>query len=108
MEWDLGFKGIALLVGMAVAFGLVSERLFAWRTTRWVGLIAGVTYFISGVFISEFLFGWATEDDLQPNIDGLSFDEVLLLATPAAGVALAVTWYVTRHRHHPGGRLLHS
>jgi hypothetical protein len=36
------------------------------------------------------VFGWATEADLQPNIDGLSFDEVLLglfIAVPAVLVA---------------------
>ena len=27
---------------------------------------------------SEGLFGWATEEELQPNVDGLSRDEILL------------------------------
>lgn len=44
---------------------------------------------MAGLLTSEGLFGWATEADLQPNIDGLSFDEVLLftlLSVIAAGV----------------------
>ena len=47
-------------------------------TTRWLWLIAAAGYFVGGLFISEVWFGWATQEELQPNIDGLSFDEVLL------------------------------
>ena len=42
------------------------------------------------------MFGWATEDDLQPNIDGLSLDEVLFALIPGM-VAVLTTWYVA-HR----------
>jgi hypothetical protein len=31
------------------------------------------------MFISEVWFGWATQEELQPNIDGRSFAEVLLI-----------------------------
>ena len=41
-----------------------------------------------GVLISEVWFGWATEAELPPNIDGLSFDETLLGVS--AGVVVLV------------------
>jgi hypothetical protein len=49
-----------------------------------------------GLFVSEGLFGWATEEELQPNIDGLSRDEVLL---SSALTALCVV-LVLRHLSH--------
>jgi hypothetical protein len=105
MEWDLGIRGIGLLLVMSVGFGLVGQ-LLAWRLTpHWLWFAATVIYFASGLFVSEVWLGWATEEDLQPNIDGLSFDEVLLLA-PLVGLPfLIVAWLVNRrlraHRRAP-------
>ena len=65
-------------------------------TSRWLWLIAGGVYFIAGLFISEVWFGWATEEDLQPNIDGLSFDEVLLIGLLPGIAAVLITTYLTR------------
>ncbi len=46
--------------------------------------------------MSEVWFGWATGAELQPNIDGLSFDETLLLS-PLFGLgAVAATWVLNR------------
>jgi hypothetical protein len=55
------------------------------------------------------MFGWATEEELQPNIDGLSRDEVLLSAVITTAL---VVWLVRRRAHrthrpqeaHPAGR----
>ncbi len=47
---------------------------------------------------SEVWFGWATDEELQPNIDGLSFDEALLGGLISAVVAVLVTRYVIRKR----------
>jgi len=48
--------------------------------------------------VSEFWFGWATEEDLQPNIDGLSRGEVLLIGLVPVAVAVVVTrWMARRH-----------
>lgn len=93
MTWDLGAQGVGLLLAMAVGFGVVA-RILA-RTTlahgRW--LVAVLAYLVSGLFVSEVWFGWATEEDLQPNVDGLSFDEVLLLGTlMSVGVVLLMRW----------------
>jgi hypothetical protein len=101
MDWDLGIRGLGLLMAMSIGFGLIGQ-LLAWRLTpHWLWLAATLIYFMSGLFVSEVWFGWATEEDLQPNIDGLSFDEVLLLA-PLIGLPfLGVAWFATRHAREP-------
>lgn len=99
MDWDLGFVGLGLLLAMSLGFGLLAQ-LFAGRgTTRWMWLIGGGTFFVLGLLISEAWFGWATEEDLQPNYDGLSFDETLLALFPSVAVVLVVR-YLMRRRHH--------
>ena len=96
MEWDLGLRGLALLLLMSLAFGAVAQ-LVMWRaTTHRLWLIAAATYFLSGLLVSEVWFGWATEADLQPNIDGLSFDEVLLIGLLPGILVVLGTWYATR------------
>jgi len=83
---------------MSVGFGLLAQ-LLSWRAApKWLwALVAGV-YFGVGILVSEFWFGWATEEDLQPNIDGLSRDEVLLIGLIPVAVAVAVTrWMASRH-----------
>jgi len=103
MEWDLGVRGVGVLLLMSAVFAVVAQ-LVMWRTTtHWLWLIAGGAYFVSGLFVSEVWCGWATEEDLQPNIDGLSFDEVLLLATLGGVIAVVVTWFAARgHVSHHG------
>jgi MFS family permease len=104
MEWDLGLQGIGVLALMSLAFGVVAQLVASRGSTRWIGLIAAAAYFVGGLFISEVWFGWATEEDLQPNIDGLSFDEVLLIGLVPGIAAVLVTRYVTRrHSGHLTG-----
>ena len=100
MQWDLGLQGVAVLIVMSLGFGVFAQLMFWGRTTGWVWLIASAAYFVVGLFISEGLFGWATEAELQPNIDGLSFDEVLLGYVVAVPVVL-VSRYVTRRSRLP-------
>lgn len=106
MTWDLGPQGVGLLLLMAVGFGVVA-RLLA-RTTlshgRW--LAAMVVYVVSGLFVSEVWFGWATEEDLQPNVDGLSFDEVLLLGSLISAAFVVALRFVLRHGGSGHGRHL--
>lgn len=102
MEWDLGPLGLITLLGMALGFGLLAQ-LFAGRpTTRWLWLIASGVYFVSGLLISEGWFGWATEEELQPNIDGLSFDETLLLALVPGIVAVFIARHLSKGSKHSG------
>lgn len=101
MTWDLGIAGVGLLVAMSAGFGLLVELVTLWhrRTTAWVGLVAGAVFFVAGLLTSEVWFGWATEEDLQPNVDGLSVDETMLFGLLAGVASVMVMRYVSRHRH---------
>jgi phosphatidylserine synthase len=98
MEWDLGFEGVGVLIGMSLVFGVVAQLLAGRRTTRWMWLIGAATFFVIGLLISEWAFGYATERDLQPNYDGLSFDETLLAIFPSLAIVFFVRWMIRRRR----------
>jgi hypothetical protein len=100
MTWDLGFRGVGVLLFLSLGFGVFAQLVAGRYTTRWLWLIASTAYFACGVLISEVWFGWATEEDLQPNIDGLSFDEVLLAMIPGIAAVL-LTRFIARRRHEP-------
>jgi hypothetical protein len=102
VQWDLGLQGLGLLVVMSLVFGVIAQ-LVVGGITRWMWLIAAAAYFVGGLFVSEVLFGWATEVELQPNIDGLSFDEVLLFSLIPGVLVVLARWYVTRRNslHRP-------
>lgn len=97
MQWDLGAEGLALLAVMSLVFGVVAQVIFLGRKVWWVGLAGAVASFVIGLFISEVWFGWATEAELQPNIGGLSFDEVLI-GFLLMGVVVLMARYLTRDR----------
>lgn len=104
MTWDLGIAGVGLLLSMSLGFGALAQLFAGRRTTRWMWLVGAGAFFAFGLLISEVWFGWATETDLQPNYDGLSFDETLLAIFPSIA-AVAVTRHLIRRRHgagHPG------
>jgi len=67
-----------VLIALSLGFGMIAQVLLWRRATRFVWLLGSAAFFVIGLLISEVWFGWATQVDLQPNIDGLSFDEVLL------------------------------
>src|SRR5512134_2065347 len=89
MEFDLGIQGLGILAGMAVVAGLIAQVL-PGGGTRWIGLIVGVAAFIGGLFVSEVMFAGATEEEIQPVIDGLAFDEAMLGTLVVGVVALIV------------------
>lgn len=101
MKWDLGLLGFATLLGMALAFGFLAELIAGRGVTRWLWLIGSGVYLVSGLLISEAWFGWATEEELQPNIDGLSFDETLLALVPGIA-AVIITRRLWKRRGHGG------
>jgi uncharacterized membrane protein len=101
MQWDLGFWGLATLGAMSVAFGVFTQLVFWKRASLWAGVVAAAAAFAAGVLISEGLFGWATEADLQPNIDGLSFDETLLGLVAGGLIVLAARYQMGRRPHLP-------
>jgi hypothetical protein len=96
MQWDVGFVGLAVLALVSLGFGLVAQLVIGRHAGRWIWLAAGAAYFVLGLVISEVWFGWATEEELQPNIDGLSFDEVLLGVIPGLIVVLVIRHFVRR------------
>jgi len=98
MEWDLGLQGLGVLLLMSLGFGVIAHLVAGEATTRWMWLIASAGFFVFGLFVSEVMFGWATEEELQPNIDGLSFDEVLVSAIPAILIVLGARYLVRRNR----------
>jgi hypothetical protein len=101
MDWDLGSKGLLYLGAMSLGFGLVAQVLSGRTAPRWLWALVSAVYFGIGILVSEFWFGWATEEDLQPNIDGLSRDEVLLVGLVPVAVAVVVTrWMARRHTRH--------
>lgn len=101
MQWDLGLQGLGLLIGMSLGFGVIAQVIVR-TATRWLWLIAAAGFFVGALYTSEVWFGWATEEELQPNIDGLSFDEVLLIGLISGIVTVLVTRYVTRRsQRHP-------
>jgi hypothetical protein len=101
VQWDLGLQGLAVLGVMSLVLGAFTHLVFWGHATQWMWLIASVGFFVLGLFISEVWFGWATEEELQPNIDGLSFDEVLLGFVVGAFAVLAMRYFEGRRSHHP-------
>jgi hypothetical protein len=86
---------------MSIGFGLLAQ-LLSWRMApKWLWALVSGVYFGVGILISELWFGWATEEDLQPNIDGLSRDEVLLIGlVPVAAAVVVTRWTARRHARH--------
>ncbi len=80
MQWDLGPQGLAVLGAMSLGFGVFAGLVVGKGVAHrlWATAITTVACFGVGLLTSEVLFGWATEEELQPNVDGLSRDEVLL------------------------------
>jgi hypothetical protein len=98
MTWDLGPGAVGLLLALSLAFGVLAQ-LVAGRgaaVLRRLWIIAGATFFAAGLLTSEVWFGWATEEDLQPNVDGLSVDESLLAGLVAGVASVVITRYVAR------------
>ncbi len=113
MEWNLGAQGLALLGAISLAYGAAAWLLVGDGSSRrwWATAITTVACFGVGLLTSEWLFGWATEKDLQPNVDGLSRDEVLLSSLLTTIVVVVVMRYLVprlRERRtgeqHAGGR----
>jgi hypothetical protein len=66
-------------------------------------LITTLACFGMGLISSEVVFGWATEEELQPNVDGLSRDEVLLSSLVTTALVVFVMRHMFRgHARHRG------
>lgn len=102
MEWDLGAGGLLYLAAMSIGFGLVALLLSGRKAPFWSWPVVSAVYFGVGLLVSELWFGWATEEDLQPNIDGLSRDEVLLVGLIPVAIAVVVTRRLSNRGSHTG------
>jgi hypothetical protein len=97
VQFDLGLQGLGLLIGFSLVFGVVAQLLVGGRAhTHWMWLIAATGWFIGGLFASEVVFAGATEQELQPIIDGLALDESLLGGFIGGVVAVAIAWLASR------------
>ena len=92
MEWDLGGQGLALLAAISLGFGAVAALAVGGGMSGRLraAAITTVACFGVGLVTSEVLFGWATQEELQPNVDGLSRDEVLLSGVLTTAVVVLV------------------
>lgn len=97
MNVDLGPQGLGILLLISLTFGVVAQVVAGRGTTHWLWLIGAAAWFIGGLIASEVVFATATEEELQPIIDGLCFDEALLGGLLVGLPVVFVTWYVTRH-----------
>lgn len=95
MEFDIGLQGMGILLVIALGFGLVAQLILRART-HWAWLTAAAGWFLGGLFASEVVWGTLTEDEIQPIIDGLAFDESLLGGLIAGLVVVIATWFATR------------
>ena len=100
MQFDLGFQGLGVLVLISLLFGVIAQLALGRGSTRWLWLIGSVAWFTGGLLASEVVWGASTEEELQPIIDGLAFDEALLGGLLMGLPVVLVTWYVTRHGGH--------
>jgi hypothetical protein len=94
----MGLQGLGILLVISLAFGVLAQIVLGRRTTRWLWLIAAAGWFVGGLVASEVVWGSMTEDEIQPIIDGLAFDEALLGGLIGGVVAVGVAWLVARLR----------
>lgn len=98
MTWDLGLRGAGLLLLLSGAFGVATHLVWGRPAPRYLWSAAWAAYAVLGALVSEWWFGWATEEDLQPNVDGLSVDETLLLGGVVPFAVVALVRVVVRRR----------
>ncbi|MFW5472062.1 hypothetical protein ACOCJ5_02025 [Knoellia sp. CPCC 206450] len=100
MEWDLGLQGVGVLVALSLAFGALAGLLAGDDVAHRLDAMAVTTVacVIVGLVVSEVVFGSATGVELQPDVDGLARDEVLL----SGAVTTAVVVLVMRRMVHRG------
>ncbi len=101
MQYDLGLQGLGILLGSALLFGAVVQVIFWISGPRWLWLVASVAYFAGGLLASEVVMGKeTTEENIQPLINGLAFDESLLGGILVGIPVALVAWYLARRTRH--------
>ena len=100
MQWDLGLEGVSVLAAISLGFGVLAGLLVGrgWAFRLLATAVTTIASFGVGLLTSEWMFGWATEQELQPNVDGLSRDEVLLSSLLTTAVVVLIMRYLARRR----------
>ena len=96
MRFEIGLVGVGLLIVLSLAFGAIAHMAASGTASRWMWLTGAAGWFVGGLVASEVLFGTSTENDIQPIIDGLAFDEALLGGLVLGLAVVAATWLATR------------
>jgi hypothetical protein len=96
VHYDLGLQGLGILIAFSVGFGVVAQVVLWKSFPHWLWLVAGVGWFVGGLFLSEVMFATSTEEDIQPIIDGLAFDESMLGGLIGGLLAVLATWSLGR------------
>lgn len=106
MQGDLGVLGLPLLGAVSLGFGVLAGLLVGgdWIRRLWATAITSVACFIVGLLTSEWLFGGATEEELQPNVDGLSRDEVLFSSLLTTVLVVLVIRYLAHRAQGPASQ----
>jgi hypothetical protein len=98
MRYDLGLDGLGLLVLMSLLFGAVAHLILG-RGTVWMWLVGALAFASGALIASEICVGDLTEQDIQPILGGLAFDEALLGGLVVGIPVVLVAWFLTRLRH---------
>ena len=96
MQFDLGSTAQVIVIFFAIGFGAVAQLVMGARATNWLWLTGALGWLVGALFMSEVLFATATEDEIQPIIDGLAFDEALLGGLIGGLAAIVLTWIAAR------------
>jgi hypothetical protein len=104
MNVDLGLQGWALLIIPALVFGAIAQAIFWKSGPHWLWLVGVVAWVAGGFAASEIVFGAeTTEENLQPLINGLLWDEALMGGLLVGFAAVLATVFLYRRSHHPSG-----
>lgn len=103
MRWDLGVGGVLYLALVSLLFGVVAASVVrgGWDRKVRAARTTAAACLIVGLLVSEGLFGWATEEELQPNVDGLSRDEILLSSVLTTLLVVLAFRYAARRAEGP-------
>ena len=101
MNVDLGVQGWALLIIPGLVFGAIAQALFWKAGPRWLWLVGAVAWIVGGFVASEVIFGSeTTEENLQPLINGLLWDEAMIGGLLVGLVTVFATVFLFRRQHH--------
>jgi hypothetical protein len=93
---DLGLQGLGILVALSLGFGVIVQFISRGSATHWLWLV-GRQATVGGLLASEVFWGTLTEEEIQPIIGGLAFDESLLGGLLVGVPVVLVAWFLTRH-----------